>query len=304
MSKLLLGSISLCVDGDPRNESRIKTHQSQLRWLESVKFKDYIYYRVEQEYTPEFSEAVKTSLNLESLSFPKRLGPAGARNELLKKLYDSDSDWLICMDDDRELFSHYRSNDFLRDLAINPATIRLAKEGTLITGLCPMRRPFKKANLDFGRISTHWNIIKGCIDGCLQISCIPNLVKYGYKPVWFDSTNDCMHGTPPEDIQFELDWILAKHPLATNLMMIVRDTVQEIHEVSTIYSSQELRREVMATHPKAIKDYIKLHTHNRFTDLNTFNRYRNGYIVRSVPRLEPYTPVQSDYGKYLTLEEE
>ena len=304
MPKLLLGSISLCLDGDPRNESRIKTHQTQLRWLESVGFKDYIYYRVEQKYTPEFREAVSTSLNLESLSFDQGLGPAGARNELLKKLYESDSDWLICMDDDRDLYSHYGANEFLRNLAVNPATIQLAKEGTLIVGVCPARRPFKKNNTEFGKIATHWNLIKGCIDGCLQISCIPNIVKYGHKPIWFDATNDCMHGKPPEDIQFELDWILAKHTLASNLMMIVRDIVPETYEVSTVYSSQELRKEVMATHPKAINDYIKAHTRNRFTDVNAFNRLRNGFTAKAIPRLEPYTPVQSDYGKYLKLEEE
>lgn len=299
--KLLLGSISLCMGDDPRNESRIMTHQAQLRWLESVGFKDYIYYRVEQKYTPEFREAVKTTLNIEPLMFDHGLGPAGARNELLKKLYASQADWLICMDDDRDLYSHYGANDFLRELSINPATIRLAKEGVLIVGVCPARRPFKKNNTEFGMIETHWNLRRACIDGCLQISCIPNIVKYGYKPVWFDDKNDAMYGVIPEDMQFEIDWICERHPMALNLMMIVHDIVPEDKEVSTIYATPEIRQAVIKSREGLIDEYIKKKTHNRIPDLRTFNRLKNGFKPRAVPRYTPYTPVQSDYGQYKEL---
>lgn len=302
MSKLLLGSISLCMDGDPRNESRIKTHKAQLRWLESLNLVDYEYYRVEQCYTDAFRESVATTLkHYTPLIFDTGLGPASARNQLLKKLYDSDSDWLVCMDDDRDIYSHYGANHFIEELAINPHLVKLAKRGVLINGVCPARRPFKKDNTTFGRIETHWNLRKACIDGCLQICCIPNLVKYGFKPVWFDETNDCMHGKPPEDIQFELDWILAKHEIATNLMMIVRDIVPESYEVSTVYATQELRKEVMATHAKAIDEYISLKTRRRIRTLNQFNRDKNGFTYEAVPRQIPYIAVQSDYGKYKQL---
>lgn len=298
MAKLLLGSISYCTGADPRTESRIKTHQAQLRWLESVGFEDYIYYRVEQAYTPEFKSAVETSLNLQSLVFEKGLGPAGARNELLKRLYDSDADWLICMDDDRVLYQHYGANNFLKELSINPATVQLAKEGTLVVGVCPARRPFKKNNTDFGKVATHWNLIKGCIDGCLQIACIPNLVKYGYKPVWFNAENDCFHGIP-EDIEFEINWIYAKHPMALNLMMVVRDIAPQTQAVSTIYETPEIRRQYEESWMgSADRDYIRKKTRNRISSLAEFNRLKNGFKPKAVPRITPYVPVQSDYGKY------
>jgi hypothetical protein len=303
MPKLLLGSISICLDGDPRNESRIKTHQAQLRWLESMTLGDYEYFRVEQCYTPEFRQAVSTTLlNFTPLVFEKGLGPAAARNQLLKRLYDSDSDWLVCLDDDRDIYSHYGANHFIEELTTNPALLKLAETGVLINGVCPARRPFKKDNTAFGLIETHWNLRKACIDGCLQVCCIPNVVKYGHKPIWFDETNDCMHGKPPEDIQFELDWILAKHQIATNLMMIVRDIVPENYEVSTVYATQALRKAVMDTHPKAINDYIKTATRNRITNLNDFNKRKNGFEFMLVPRTIPYQAVQSDYGKYKTIE--
>lgn len=301
MAILLLGSISLCMDGDPRNQSRIKTHQAQLRWLESLNLQNYQYYRVEQAYTPEFSEAVRTTLKIEHLNYATGIGPAAARNVLLKKLYESDADWLVCMDDDRDVYSHYGANHFIEELNQNPALIKLASKGILINGVCPARRPFKKDNTAFGKIETHWNLRKACIDGCLQVCCIPNLVKYGFKPIWFDETNDCMHGKPPEDIQFELDWLLAKHPIATNLMMVVRDIVPESYEVSTVYATQELRKAVMDTHPKAIDAYIAQKTRNRIRNLNTFNKLKNGFVAEAVPRSIPYKAVQSDYGKYKTL---
>lgn len=299
MSKLLLGSISLCTKDPIKNQSRIKTHQAQLRWLESIELSDYCYYRVEQAYTDDFRKACSTSLTaFEPLCFDEGLGPAAARNKLLQKLYSSESDWLVCMDDDRDLYSHYGANQFISELAYSPYLQNLAKEGVLINGVCPARRPFKKDNTAFDRISTHWNLIHACIDGCLQICCIPNLVKFGYEPVWFDETNDCMHGKPPEDIQFELDWLLSKHQIATNLMMIVRDIVPESYSVSTVYENQDLRKEVMATHPKAINDYIKTKTRNRIQTLNEFNKRKNGFVNKAIPRMTPYQPVQSDYGKY------
>lgn len=301
MSRLLLGSISYCVPDLERQKSRIKTHQAQLRWLESLNLTDYTYYRVEQAYTPEFREQVVTSLNIEPIVFDKGIGPAAARNELLKRLYESDSDWLVCMDDDRDLYAHYGANHFIEELNSNPALINLAKQAVLVNGVCPARRPFKKDNTVFDKIATHWNLRKACIDGCLQICCIPNLVKYGFKPIWFDAENDCMHGKPPEDIQFELDWLLAKHPISTNLMMIVRDIVPENYEVSTVYATQALRKEVMDTHPKAIDAYIALKTRNRIRTLNQFNKLKNGFQPIAVRRTIPYTPVQSDYGKYKEL---
>lgn len=302
MAKLLLGSISYCTGDDPRTESRIRTHQAQLRWLESVGFTDYIYYRVEQAYTPEFRAALDTTLNMESLVFDKGLGPAGARNELLKKLYASDADWLICMDDDRDIYHElYGANDFLRELSINPATIKLAKEGTLIVGVCPARRPFKKYNVDFGMMNTHWNLVKACIDGCLQVSCIPNIVKYGYKPVWFNPNNDCFHGIP-EDIEFEINWIGAKHPMALNLMMVVRDIAPQTQSVSTIYATPEIRRGYEKSWVGiADKEYIQKKTHNRISTLAEFNKLRNTFTKKAIPRITPYTPTQRDYGKYQEL---
>lgn len=301
MTPLILGSISYCVPDTDRQQSRIKTHRDQLRWLESLHLENYTYYRVEQAYTPEFKAAVSTSLNLQSLVYDVGIGPAAARNKLLEKLYESDADWLVCMDDDRDLYSHYGANQFIEELNRNPHLMALAKQAVLINGVCPARRPFKKDNTTFGKIATHWNLRKACIDGCLQICCIPNLVKYGYKPIWFDETNDCMHGKPPEDIQFELDWLLAKHPISTNLMMVVRDIVPENYEVSTVYATQDLRKEVMATHPQAIDAYIAQKTRNRIRTLSQFNKLKNGFVPQAVPRLLEYIPVQSDYGKYLQL---
>lgn len=303
MSKLILGSISYCPGDKSKIASRIDSHQQQLAWLESMNLTDYVYYRVEQAYTPEFKKAVKTNLdNYLPIEFNTGIGPAAARNVLLRKLYGSDSDWLVCLDDDRDLYSHYGGTYFIEELNVNPALIELASKAILINGICPARRPFKKWNTDFENemgCEKYWNLRRAQLDGCLQIACIPNLVKYGYKPIYFDETNDCMHGKPPEDIQFQLDWCLGKHNVATNMMMIVRDIHPEQCNVSTVYETQELRKEVMDTHPAAIARYLRLKTKNRFSKLTTFNDKKNPLKPLAIPRYYPYNLVQSDIGKYI-----
>lgn len=305
MGKVLLGSISYCLGNEnPKTEARIRVHQEELRWLESLHLEDtieYEYFRVEQAYTPEFAEAVKTTLNLTSITYDRGIGPAAARNVLLKKLYESDVDWLVCMDDDRNLYSHYNGGDFIKELGISPHLAKLASQGTMVTCVCPAYRPFKKINAEFGMVGTHWNLRKCSLDGCLQVVMIPNLVKYNMKPIWFDETNDCMEGKPPEDEQFEMDWLLAKHGIAANYMMIMRELDKQEKSLSTIYENQEKRLAVQATHPDAINKYIREKTHNRITNPLDLNKRYNPFNHTAIPRVIPYTPVQSDYGKYKTI---
>jgi hypothetical protein len=258
---------------------------------------------VEQCFPDEYQELISSTLDINSLVFDKGLGPAGARNVLLKKLYESDSDWLLCMDDDRDIYNHYGANQFLLELSSNPALIKLAKQGVLIKCVCPQRRPFKKENTHFDMIETAWNLQKGCLDGCVQICFIPNIVKYGKKPVWFDETNDAKTpGRLPEDIQFDIDWVLAKNQVALNLMFIMRDYDMPNVNSSVIYDDEELRAQCYEERPQTIAKYLRLHTKNRFSDLRTFNARKNGFEKHLIPRTLPYTAVQSDYGKYRTIE--
>lgn len=300
MPKIILGSISMCTRNPEKDKYRVKAHTTQLRWLESLNLFDYRYYRIEQAYTAEFKMAVDTNLEkFIPLSFEKGLGPAGARNELLKLLYESDADWLVCMDDDRALYSHYAGAEFIEELQTSPYLHRLAEQGVLVNGLVPQIRSFKEDNTNFGMISTHWNLKKGCLDGCMQISCIPNLVKFGYKPVWFDSTNFVTEGKPPEDVQFEIDWIMAKHPIATNMMMIVYDVVPAPKDVSTVFENKQIRSKIEKTQYQAVEEYVRKVTKNRSTDHHQFNRLRNSFTNTAIPRLKQYSPVDSDYGKFL-----
>ena len=302
MPRIILGSISMCTNNPDKDSIRISAHNNQLRWLESLNLYDYRYYRIEQAYTPEFKMSVNTSIEkFVPLSFEKGLGPSGARNELLKLLYESDADWLVCMDDDRSLYSHYASGEFIEELQSSPYFHKLAERGVLITTLVPEIHPFKKMNLDFGMIETNWNLIKGSLDGCLQICCIPNLVKFGYRPVWFDSTNLVTHGKPPEDVQFEIDWLVAKHEIANNAMAVVKDHAPQNKNASAVFENLEIRGEIEKTQAPAVEEYVRKVTKNRCLNRTQLNKQKNSFKNTAIPRLKRYTPVQTDYGKYYTI---
>jgi len=304
MSKLLIGSISYCPPDKEKQSLRAHAHKAQLDWLRDLHIEEvseYEYIRVEQAYTEEFAAHVMPELPCTSIKFDKGLGPSAARNILLQRLYESDSDWLICMDDDRKLYSHYNGSDFIRECAVNPDLIALAKEGVLVTCVSPWMSPFKERNADFGKVATHWNLIRTTLDGCLQICAIPNLVKYGHKAIWFNEKNTAGFDEIPEDREFQFDWLMDKHPLALNAMMIMWEILPQTSNSSTIYVDQQLRLDIQATHASAIATYLRKRTKNRISTLREFNKRKNVFQPKAVPRLLPYTPVQSDYGKFKTI---
>lgn len=300
-SKLIVGSISYCVSDEETRQVRAAAHRKQLEWLGSLHLQDTTYYRVEQAYTDDYRKAIGDIIQVHPIVFDTGIGPAAARNVLLKRLYASTADWLLCLDDDRKLFSHYGASQFIEQLVIGAGTERLARNGVLVNGVCPERRPFKKLNAEFGLVATQWNLRRATLDGCLQVCCIPNLVKYGYEPVYFNEQTDFTKGEPPEDILFEIDWILAKHSVATNMMMVVQDMTPQRKDYSTVYSDFQARREAELKQPGAVTEYIRRKTHNRIQTLRDLNRLRNSFTPTMIPRLHRYQPVQSDFDRYLTL---
>lgn len=292
------GIISYCPEDTELQKVRAHAHSLQLDWLATVNTYGANVYRIEQHYTPEFREAVATALPIVSKVFAEGIGPAAARNELLKDFYSSDDDWLICMDDDRCLYSHYGSHLFFYDLQYSLQLNKLCKEGVLITGVVPAYSPFKEANAQFGMCDIAWNIKKAMLSGCLQICCIPNLVKYGHRAVWFDPGLNFLKGDMPEDVKFEIDWISEKHPVALNQMMIIKELATHNQEDSTVYPTRAKRTEAEKLQPAAVRKYIREITRNRIQTLKDYNARRNDFSNLAIRRYHSYTLVPSDYGKF------
>lgn len=298
--RVMLGIISYCPKDPIIREARLKLHRMQLDWLETFLVDvPHLIYRVEQCYDDEFKQKLSSDkLRIISMSFDEQLGPAMARNKLLGALYIFKYDWMIYMDDDRVLYPHYGAERFFTECEFNSAMHKLAEQGILITGVCPAMKPFKKANAEFNKlypISDYWNLVKGQLDGFLQVALIPNLNKFGKELVWFDEDIDLAalrNGSMQEDVKFELDWCQTGYPAAVNQMMIVKDS--QITDLSTIYADKNEREQLEGLGKTKTTEYIKAITHGRCSTVSEFNRRRNNFEKQAVRRLHQYTIVESD----------
>lgn len=300
MNKILVGIISYCPKDPVVRNARLKLHRMQLDWLESFLSEvPHEIYRVEQCYDDEFDKVLSSdNLNILSLKRDMPLGPSSARNELFRIFYMSDYDWLIYMDDDRVLYPHYGAEQFLVECELNPAMHKLAEQGVLITGVCPAMKPFKKANAEFNKlfpISDYWNLVKGQLDGFMQVALIPNLCKFQKESVWFDESIDLtalQSGSMQEDVKFELDWCRHGNPSAVNQMMIVKDS--QITDLSTIYDNQTERIRLESLGKGKTIEYIKTATNGRCRTVAEFNKRRNSFEKQAVKRLNKYEVKNSD----------
>ena len=256
MGKVMYGTICYIPPDAERKAMRITNHRKQLDWLSTFLTPDDLYYRVESAWgtDSDYDKLNDVPFNITHI----QVGPAypGAnRNVLLKKLYESDYDWLVIMDDDRALYPYFNGEEFFTKELKGPDGDRLASEGTLIKTLCPITEPFKKQCVEFAKRREAWFFTRSSPLGFLQIACIPNLVKYGYEPIYMNGETSCQLGTPPEDLQFELDWVLAKHGMACNKNLIMKEFGGDGQ--SSLYVNKAYRKQVEEYHRSWIVEYLK-----------------------------------------------
>lgn len=287
MPNFMVGTISYLPEHSKRTYRRIQFHEKQLRWLENIGI-DFPYFRVESDWCKEAKATLTTKLNLHSIVVDKH-PPGYNRNLLLEILYDSDYDWLVCLDDDRCLYPMYNGDSFFYDLS-SSSVKSLAEKGYLITCTPPNFEPFKKDVCSWKYKETHWYMFRETPYGFLQICFIPNLVKFGYKPIFFNGDTECLEGDPPEDVQFEIDWLIHKHPIIRNKNLIMQEIGQTNADLSSIYQDLEHRRRCELTHKMWLTQYLKQQL-PRKPDLWTrvaLNRRMNPPFVDLIPRSVPY----------------
>ena len=146
----MYGTICYIPPDAERKMMRITNHRKQLDWLSTFLTSDDLYYRVESAWgtDSDYDKLNDVPFNITHI----QVGPAypGAnRNVLLQKLYESDYDWLVIMDDDRALYPYFNGEEFFTKELKGPDGDRLAKDGTLIKTLCPITEPFKKQCVEF-----------------------------------------------------------------------------------------------------------------------------------------------------------
>lgn len=264
-SKLMIGSISFLKPGIRHLESRINNHASQLRFWEQFP-EDFPYYRVEIFWDESTEKRLETNMSINSIKVNEPCPPGKSRNLLLEQLYASDYDYLICCDDDQILDPTNEAFDFLRklspDLAKQGALITFQNE-TWLTGSQCRKTISLRTSPQFARLHI---LKKALCTGNMQISCIPNLVKYGKEPVFFDNESMAQEGEIPEDAKFLVDWIVAGNPIykCETLFNVALDNYVQ----SSIYKTGTYRYTTSKSRIAVLDAYIRS-KYPRIPEINT-----------------------------------
>jgi hypothetical protein len=272
-AKLMLGAISFLKPGMRHLEKRIAHHESQLRFWEAQP--DLPLHRVEVFWDETTEQALTTNLELHSIKVKEPSPPGKSRNFLLDALYKSDYDYLICCDDDQVLEPGAEGFAF-----INALTADLAAEGALITfqnetWITKAQERKMQDMMAWGQENQKHILRKALCTGNMQISCIPNLAKYGYEPIYFDEVSMAQENEIPEDAEFQVDWLVSRHPvyICTTLYNKALDNYVQ----SSIYKSGRFRYMTNKGRIDTLNRYIKqeMKYHPEVTDLISLSKRRN-----------------------------
>lgn len=238
---IIMGTISCITPTTFNCEYRKKMHKKQLSYLEWM-FKDmserskeaaFPYIRIEQGWDSATQSALQPSFPHESVSLEKPIPPGAARNILLKRLYQSDADWLICTDDDHCLYDNYLSHEMLWELS-EPGFLALAKQGCLITAFPSYWDPYLHKIEKWGKSDKFW-WVKTTNRPTVPFACIPNLKKFGREPLYFYE-GDVVR--VPEDMKFMIDWVAAGNKW-TQCMQFIGKTCGNLSKSSILETSDE-----------------------------------------------------------------
>lgn len=266
MAKVMIGVISCLADNTMCLEDRVKMHAKQLR-----KFENYMaymqetydedilpFYRVEQGWNEIREEVLTANFPIQSIKFANPIPPGAARNELLKVLYSSDYDWLVCLDDDHSIIPTYLGQELLWELS-EPEFTAFAETGYLINAIPGYHSAYNKKIQDWGKADTHWLFEKSTHVGALALCCIPNLVKYGMQPVFFDGqTTIIEEGAPPEDLKFAFDWIINGGALI-ECWQLISTATGDLQKSSIFETEDERRRKIKEYANQWVGSYLKQH---------------------------------------------
>lgn len=267
MINIMLGVISCLADNTLCLDERIKMHRKQLdKFSEYATYMNTTYgysvgeiplFRVEQGWSAERQQYLDVAtIPLRPIRFSEPIPPGAARNELLEILYQSDYDWLVCFDDDHSLITTYAGQEFLWELS-EPPFLELAKQGYMINAIPGYHSAYNALIQNWGLADTHWLLRKTTHFGALAVCCIPNLVKFGRKPVYFDAhTTITETGAPPEDLKFAIDW-LVNGGKAIECWQLISTATGDLQKSSIFKTEDDRRRKIKEYAEQWITPYLR-----------------------------------------------
>lgn len=298
-SEVILGTISYLGPATRHRDARIDMHKMQVDWLGEItgrmiaegKGQPLPYFRVEQCWDQQLRTNLEPSFPVTSINLTMPVPPGAARNVLLYELYNSDASWLICMDDDHMMFDHYNCHELFWDLG-SPAGIKLAKDRCLVVPVPTYWEGYKQQVADWGKAETYWFLKRARIWGYLPIVAIPNLVKFGYDPIWFEAG---WNSKAPEDLKFEIDWVAKGGSLFQCYMWPAR-SCGDMTKSSVFKSDDERLDRVKYIHSDWAPSYLKsiFPRNPALWTESGFKQRKNPVKFREMPRSFSYTLLPSD----------
>lgn len=191
---MYIGIISYFPPDEPDRSARKKAHRQQLSWLRGLFGKDQAIHVVAQNYDEgDYAE------NIIYTSFEHGIGPAKARNVILRDFYKTSEPFLLMLDDDCMLYDYYDGWKLLLEMRDNPEKF---KGLGCVAASNPRYLPFKGENFKDKRVLTHWKFTKRPYNTRAPLAVYSNV-----KDMFFDKENNPIEKRISEDVDFHIRWI-------------------------------------------------------------------------------------------------
>lgn len=269
--------ISYLPDNEDLRNARKELHKKQLDWLRAqseLGHYDIKIIVVAQNYRDEdYLDGV------EYVKLPNPVGAGGARNILLRMLYDSNEDFYILHDDDSILYDYYQPYKFLKELDTNYDKFKYAD---IICPVEPMFCGFIDINNKYD--CKHNYIFTRTGSTRFLFTIVKNFKKY-YNKTYYMEGLDAALGEGYEDLDFCFNLIVHGHSIYKNVSMVLKDMAPV---KSVIFTDPDMNNTRLKLHKQNIKSIeqrwskygIYKGTQNRWTISQFYSKH--GSTLKSV----------------------
>lgn len=256
---MLVGIISYMPNDLDRRKERLRVHQEQLAWIHRVLDDPQILIVAQNYEISEIEDSYNLCVHADIKVFDKGIGPARARDVILKEFYNSDYDHLLIMDDDSMIYPYYGCEDIFREVSENPDKF------SKIDAFCsqhPRYLPFKERVYQDKLNLSKWKFTRRPPNTGAQIAILRNIKKFKDKEVYHQAgVMDALKEgetdftqVASEDVAFHLDWVRA----GLNYFTLEVMQLKESPALSTIFSEDVSER--ISQEKILINNFVKLNS--------------------------------------------
>lgn len=231
---LVLGRISYLPNDLELRQVRIKESTRAFSVLEDIVPKDCKKYIVAQNYT---EDEIAMYLSDQQVLVRPPIKCAGARNVLLKMLYESNDDYMLILDDDISMYNYYGVSEMLLDWHLHSE--KFIKNNIFFVNMIePQYIPFKKVNSRID-MRNRYAFVQSPMSNSKGNGIYVNFKKYCGFELYYDET---LVTGEREDIKFAVEAIRRGVVLLESRNMIQK-TYCSATGKSTIYSGKDIYKE-------------------------------------------------------------